>query len=99
MKWNTLARKEPLSEAFIEEHQDKMSWKWISGYQDLSETFMEKHQDKLRWEYIFRSQMMSFDFIKKFMHKEDVHFLLYNEKIGLTKEKWDELKALKESIF
>ncbi len=47
---------QPLSEAFIQRHTDKVSWFYVSRYQVLSETFIEKYSDKVKWDWISRFQ-------------------------------------------
>ena len=56
----------PLTEAFIEKHEDKVFWYMISISQKLSEAFIEKHHNKVNWGNILRCQKLSEEFIEKY---------------------------------
>ncbi|ABG58277.1 hypothetical protein [Cytophaga hutchinsonii] len=64
--WIAKSRSTGLTEAFIEEHENKVYWPSISSYQILSETFIEKHADKVIWQLISSCQILSEAFIEKF---------------------------------
>ena len=71
----------PMTESFIEKHQDKVNWVYISVYQKLSESFIEKFKDKVSWYYISESQKLTESFIEKYEDKLDWYCISILQKL------------------
>ncbi|MGD1841932.1 MAG: hypothetical protein ACFB0B_13715 [Thermonemataceae bacterium] len=67
--WKQISKEQQLSEAFIEDFQERLNWKLLSRHQQLSEPFIEKFEKKVNWPFIFKYQLLSPTFRKKFQHK------------------------------
>jgi hypothetical protein len=64
--WEIISSCQKLSEAFIEEFQDKIKFGTISKYQILSEVFIRKYKDVLDLKIVANHQKLTPEFIKEF---------------------------------
>lgn len=69
MDWDKKSEEPQLTEAFIEEHADRVNWKIICNHQNLSEAFIEKFKDRVDWKIISCKQKLSEVFIMKYKAK------------------------------
>ncbi|MGD1841924.1 MAG: hypothetical protein ACFB0B_13670 [Thermonemataceae bacterium] len=66
INWKMLAKREQLSETFIEAHLDQLNWLHISKFQSLSNSFIYTYADRLDWNALSENQALSTNILLDF---------------------------------
>lgn len=98
LSWENVVRYQNVSLSFLQEFERKVSFKILSLSEHVSEEVLTYYQDRLNWKDVSRCAKFSVSVIQKWIHLIDIKQLKKNENLSLTKEEWEEIKILKQSI-